>query len=245
MPATCWRCSRCWWPARPSERAPTRGAAVPDHDGGDGDARSTSNACARLRGERRAHRHRHAADGRAAAFRARPGLRDRGLAAYTRERQASSRIAIDLAPRHPFQPPLTTVLTPIFHPHVFSSGVVCIGARWLPGEGMDLFVQRVVRLLAFDPLLMNPHSIANAAANIWYRQRVAQASAGVPDRAAALALASKRRRRIGDNPAGTRRRHPRTRDPPVPRCHAALRLPTGRSGTVRCPRCGRDFEAGT
>ncbi len=131
-----------------------------------------------------------------------------GSPAYPRERQASSRIAIDLAPRHPFQPPLTTVLTPIFHPHVFGSGVVCIGARWLPGEGMDLFVRRVVRLLAFDPLLMNPHSIANAAANNLVPQRLAAPSAGLPDRSGRHRVAGRWRasRRAGDSSVSALRR---------------------------------------
>jgi hypothetical protein len=153
-----------------------------------------------------------------------------GSPAYPRERQASSRIAIDLAPRHPFQPPLTTVLTPIFHPHVFSSGVVCIGARWLPGEGMDLFVQRVVRLLAFDPLLMNPHSIANAAANTWYRSALQRHPQAFPTDAAAIAWQAR-----GAPGSGRVIRH-------CPHCDAPLRLPSGRSGTVECPRCTRDFE---
>lgn len=164
---------------------------------------------------------------------------------YPQVRQPSSRIAIDLAPRHPFEPPVTTVLTPIFHPHVFVSGVVCIGSKWLPAEGMDLFVQRVVRLLAFDPLLMNPNSIANIAANAWYQAALRRHPEAFPSDAAALALAV-------DEPAGDR--SPAHDAPPAaaervirhcPHCSAGLRLPAGHAGTVRCPACGRDFEART
>ena len=164
---------------------------------------------------------------------------------YPQLRQPSSRIAIDLAPRHPFEPPVTTVLTPIFHPHVFASGVVCIGSKWLPGEGMDLFVQRVVRLLAFDPLLMNPNSIANIAAHAWYQAAVRRHPDAFPSDAAALAVAV-------DEPAAA---EAAARDAPsrsgervirhCPSCDAGLRLPAGRAGTVRCPACGRDFEART
>ena len=158
------------------------------------------------------------------------GYATAGSPAYPRERQAASRITIDLAPRHPFQPPLTTVLTPIFHPHVFSSGVVCIGAKWLPGEGMDLFVRRVVRLLAFDPLLMNPHSIANAAANTWYRSSLLRHPQAFPTDPAAIAW------QAGGSPAVERviRKGPH--------CAASLRLPSGRSGCVECPRCAGEFE---
>ncbi|MET0732851.1 MAG: ubiquitin-conjugating enzyme E2, partial [Casimicrobiaceae bacterium] len=174
------------------------------------------------------------------------GYATAGSSVYPDMRQPSSRIAIDLAPRHPFQPPVTTVLTPIFHPHVFVSGVVCIGAKWAPGEGLDLFVKRVVQLLAYDPLLMNPHSIANAAANVWYRLALRSHPDAFPTDAAALGLtidaptADRRHAARGDAQAPAQRviRH-------CPGCHAALRLPTGRSGTVRCPTCGRDFEAST
>jgi hypothetical protein len=164
---------------------------------------------------------------------------------YPRVRQATSRIAIDLAPRHPFEPPVTTVLTPIFHPHVFASGVVCIGSKWLPGEGMDLFVQRVVRLLAFDPLLMNPHSIANIAANAWYEAALRRHPEAFPSDAAALALAVEES--AGDRSA-SREAPPRSAERVIrhcPHCSVGLRLPAGRAGTVRCPACGRDFEART
>lgn len=174
------------------------------------------------------------------------GYATAGSSDYPDARQPSSRIVIDLAPRHPFQPPVTTVLTPIFHPHVFVSGVVCIGAKWAPGEGLDLFVKRVVQLLAYDPLLMNPHSIANAAANVWYRLALRSHPDAFPTDAAALGLtidattADRRHAARCDAQAPAQRviRH-------CPGCHAALRLPTGRSGTVRCPTCGRDFEAST
>jgi hypothetical protein len=164
---------------------------------------------------------------------------------YPAERQPSSRVAIDLAPRHPFLPPVTTVLTPIFHPHVFSSGVVCIGSKWLPSEGMDLFVHRVVRLLAFDPLLMNPYSIADGAANAWYQSAVRRHPEAFPTDPAALALTVDERADVG--PA-SREPEPRATERVIrhcPQCRAGLRLPAGRSGTVRCPACGRDFQTNT
>jgi hypothetical protein len=153
---------------------------------------------------------------------------------YPQERRATSRLAIDLSPRHPFAPPMATVLTPIFHPHVFASGLVCIGAKWLPSEGMDLFVKRIVRLLAFDPLLMNPVSIANGAAQAWYQHAQRLHPEAFPSDPAAIAFASGAT--SGDDP------------PPAPRvvrrcpqCGTGLRLPAGRSGNVSCPRCGHAF----
>jgi hypothetical protein len=161
---------------------------------------------------------------------------------YPTERQPMSRVAIDLAPRHPFQPPVTTVLTPIFHPHVFASGIVCIGSKWLASEGMDLFVHRVVRLLAFDPLLMNPHSIADGAAHAWYQAALRRHPEAFPTDVAALALTVDEHRGSGSAAriTATERaiRH-------CPHCRVGLRLPAGRSGAVRCPECGRDFQTNT
>lgn len=164
---------------------------------------------------------------------------------YPEVRQPSSRIAIDLAPRHPFQPPVTTVLTPIFHPHVFPSGVVCVGSKWLPSEGMDLFVRRLVRLLAFDPLLMNPQSIADGAANAWYQAALRRHPEAFPTDVAALAWAV-------EEPARPRASSPDAKGEPAvrvirhcPHCRIGLRLPAGRSGSVRCPRCGTEFLTST
>jgi hypothetical protein len=153
-----------------------------------------------------------------------------GSRAYPRERRTSSRVAIDLAARHPFAPPMATVLTPVFHPHVFASGLVCIGAKWLPGEGLDIYVKRVVRLIAFDPLLMNPGSIANGAGQAWYAQALRTHPEAFPTDPAAIAW------------AGGAQWHVTRVVRPCPNCGLGLRLPAGRAGNVRCPQCGLAFE---
>lgn len=150
-----------------------------------------------------------------------------GSPRYPQERRETTRLAIELAPRHPFQPPSASVLTPVFHPHVFASGLVCVGAKWLPGEGMDVYVKRLVRLLAFDPLLMNAHSIAHAAAQAWYQRALREHPAAFPTDPAAIAMATGEQARVV--------RH-------CPQCDAGLRLPAGRAGSVRCPKCGHAFE---
>jgi hypothetical protein len=150
-----------------------------------------------------------------------------GSPRYPQERRETTRVAIELAPRHPFQPPSASVLTPVFHPHVFASGLVCVGAKWLPGEGMDVYVKRLVRLLAFDPLLMNAQSVAHAAAQAWYQRALLQHPEAFPTDPAAIALA------IGEQVRVVRH---------CPQCDAGLRLPAGRAGTVRCPKCGHAFE---
>ena len=110
-----------------------------------------------------------------------------GSAAYPDDRQPRSRLAIELAARHPFEPPVATVLTRVFHPHVFGSGVVCVGRHWQASEGLDLFVRRLVRLLAFDATQINPGSVANAAAMTWYRACRARHPAAFPSDPAAIA----------------------------------------------------------
>lgn len=152
-----------------------------------------------------------------------------GSRRYPDERQPRSRLAIDLAPRHPFEPPVARVLTPIFHPNVFASGVVCQGSKWLPSEGMDLFVRRIARLLVFDPMLVNTGSAANGAAAQWYVAQSRVHPHAFPTDRAALALGE-----AGERVMRT-----------CPHCRRPLRLPAGKRGSVKCPLCERAFEVQT
>jgi len=163
-----------------------------------------------------------------------------GSSGYPLSKQSTSRLTIDVGARYPFQPPVATIVSPIFHPNVFPSGVVCLGAKWLASEGIDLFVQRIARLVTFDPLLVNVHSAANGAALAWYlRARETYPRSFPSDRVEAPATAMEPRAAPGwDAPAervvvG------------CPRCFGKLRLPSGKAGTVACPRCGHRFEAAT
>jgi hypothetical protein len=84
---------------------------------------------------------------------------------YPADVTRQTRLRIVLPARYPFQPPVATVLTPVWHPNVFPAGVICLGTRWLAAEGLDLFVQRLARLLTFDSLLVNTASPANRVAD--------------------------------------------------------------------------------
>ena len=159
---------------------------------------------------------------------------------YPAERQREIRLKITLPERYPFHPPAAAVLSAIYHPNVYPSGVVCLGTKWLPSEGLDLFVQRLARLLTFDPLLVNTASPANREAAAWYdraRRRSRQAfPSAQPDFERSSAS---RRSRVSwknlDDPGGRVLRA-------CPACARKLRLPAGRSGTVRCPGCHHRFE---
>ncbi len=102
-----------------------------------------------------------------------------GSSAYPAERRTNTRLVIDLPARYPFMPPAATIATPIFHPNVYPSGLVCLGTKWLPSEGMDLFVRRIAQLVTFDPLIVNAQSAANAGCASLVRAGAAKVSAGV------------------------------------------------------------------
>jgi hypothetical protein len=155
-----------------------------------------------------------------------------------------TRLRIALPARYPFQSPTATVLTPVWHPNVFPAGVICLGTRWLASEGLDLFVQRLARLLTFDSLLVNTASPANRAAAEWYertrRQRPEAFPSDRPEFAAAAPGAGRGRVGWRETAADDGRVARR-----CPSCSRTLRLPAGRSGRVRCPGCGAGFEAST
>lgn len=163
---------------------------------------------------------------------------------YPLERREQTRISIALPARYPFQPPLATVQTPIWHPNVFASGTICLGTRWSATEGLDLFVQRLARLLTFDPLLVNVASAANRDAAAWYERARRQHPQAFPtDRPEFGTTAARRasaRVRWQETPADDGRVDYR-----CPGCARTLRLPSGRAGRVRCPGCGARFEART
>lgn len=170
------------------------------------------------------------------------GYATAGSSAYPTERRTSTRLVVDLPARYPFMPPAATIATPIFHPNVFPSGLVCLGTKWLPSEGMDLFVRRIAQLITFDPLIVNVHSVANPAALAWYQRALHRDPQAFPTERVELALAGEERERIHWQSAGTTQaRVVRA----CPHCGANLRLPAARRGTVRCPKCAREFEAAT
>lgn len=163
---------------------------------------------------------------------------------YPEEVRRESRLSISLPARYPFQPPVATVHTPIWHPNVFASGAVCLGTKWLATEGLDLFVQRLARLLTFDALLVNTASPANRDAAAWYERARRLHPAAFPSDRPAFGEPTRdtTRGRVGwrDTPAG-----PARVERICPACARSLRLPSGRTGRVRCPGCGSRFEAST
>jgi hypothetical protein len=151
--------------------------------------------------------------------------RTAGGEAYPSRAVVGVTLRIDLPSRYPFERPVVVVESPIHHPNVFTSGVVCQGDRWLPSEGLDLLVQRMIRLVTFDPAHVNPGSPANGAAANWYMRQRAQTPDAFPT----------------DRVTWGMERVVRA----CPACGQSLRLPAGRRGMVNCPACRRSVEIET
>lgn len=146
-------------------------------------------------------------------------------------------LRIDLPSRYPFERPVLTLETRIFHPNVFASGVVCQGDKWLPGEGLDLLVKRIIRLVTFDPAHVNPASAANRAAAAWYLQQRNRTPEAFPTDRVEFTGLSQAPAAASAGPARVVRH--------CPACGKGLRLPAGKAGVVTCPACRRDFDVET
>lgn len=156
------------------------------------------------------------------------GYRTADSADYPKRSRSQTQIQIDFGARYPFVAPIARISTPILHPNVWESGVICLGSKWTASEGIDLFVHRIARLITFDPLLVNEQSAADRNALGWYQQA--------------------RRRHPDAFPSDL----VQWRDSALSTtilacacCGSRLRVPIGRRGLINCPRCHRDFEAQT
>ena len=151
-----------------------------------------------------------------------------------------TKVRIQFPDRYPFQEPLAEIQTPIFHPNVYSSGRICFGMKWLPTEGLDLLVKRIVGIVTFDPSLVNVSSPANAPAATWYRSAVTAHTVAFPTDTFSVGAADRQVktmqwRDVSPEPSTS------TRIVNCSHCAQALRA-TDRSGVrVRCPKCGNTF----
>ena len=87
---------------------------------------------------------------------------------YPNAIQKSTQLVIELGAKYPFSEPRVVIKTPILHPNVYASGQVCLGAKWLPTQGLDLLVKRIISIITYDPAILNENSPANRDALNWY-----------------------------------------------------------------------------
>lgn len=91
--------------------------------------------------------------------------------AYPREKQETSEVEIVLPENYPFPPgPSVSFTTPIWNPNVYKSGKWCFG-EWNVTENLSLFVIRLMKVIALDPIITNPESAANVEAANWFVQQ--------------------------------------------------------------------------
>lgn len=76
-------------------------------------------------------------------------------------------VKISLSSSYPLGKPMVTMQTPIFNPHIFTSGAFCLGDVWNPAESLDVFVQRLIAIIVCDPVILDPRSPANGEAMRW------------------------------------------------------------------------------
>lgn len=90
---------------------------------------------------------------------------------YPYEKQDMSDVTFQLPERYPLQKPTVTFKTPIWNPNVYPSGMYCYG-EWNVTENLELFVIRLMKVIALDPTIINPRSPANGDAARWYMQMI-------------------------------------------------------------------------
>jgi len=79
------------------------------------------------------------------------------------------RLEIVLPQGYPRDAPLCRMLTPVFHPNI-APHAVCIGDHWSAAESLDLMIQRVGEMLAFQSY--NVKSPLNGRAGQWTEEHL-------------------------------------------------------------------------
>ncbi len=91
-------------------------------------------------------------------------LREKGEDVFVAKRH---RVEIVLPLTYPRDPPVTRLLTPVFHPNI-APHAVCIGDDWSAGERLDNLIQRIGEMLAFQSY--NIKSPLNGRAARWVEE---------------------------------------------------------------------------
>lgn len=83
-------------------------------------------------------------------------------------KQSRHVFTIDLSPEYPLKQPDVKFEKPVFHPNWYTSGRVCYGHQWAPGDKLSELVIDTVKMMLFE--IIDPESPANGDANGWYRR---------------------------------------------------------------------------
>lgn len=156
---------------------------------------------------------------------------------YPNRIQQKTEVKIELLSRYPFQEPSATIITPIYHPNVYSSGKVCLGSKWLPSQGLDLLVRRIIQIITFDETILNERSPANGQALSWYRDAVKKHRNAFPTDK--LVVKEQPKSKMSWNNMDSGIEHNKVIS--CSQCKTPLRVPAGKKLNVTCPKCTHIF----
>ena len=155
--------------------------------------------------------------------------------------QKKTEVKIELLSRYPFQEPAATITTPIYHPNVYTSGKICLGTKWLPTQGLDLLVKRIIQIITFDETILNESSPANGAALSWYRSVVNKHPESFPTDKLVVKEQPKKNINWG-NVSSDKESKAIVK---CPSCERSLKVPTGKTLNITCPVCKHKFQCKT
>ncbi len=156
-----------------------------------------------------------------------------------------TRLVIELPSRYPFQEPSAVIKTKIYHPNVYASGKICFGTKWIPTEGLDLLLKRVIQIITFDTTILNEASPANTGAFDLYRKAQKKTPNMFPTEKVSFATPKEKKKISWNNISADKPKFSDSEKTIVqcPSCKKSLRVPAGKRGSVVCPTCSHRFEA--
>lgn len=80
-------------------------------------------------------------------------------------------VEIKLLAEYPMRPPVARFVShpQLFHPHVFDTGLICIGG-YSPDESLAALCLRIARYIQYQPHLIDTRSPANLSALEWFKR---------------------------------------------------------------------------
>ena len=155
-----------------------------------------------------------------------------------------SNVEMILPSNYPFTGPKVTFTTKIFHPNVYTSGLVCLGPKdWVISEPLSMLVERIINIMIYDPKMVNPSSPANENAAAWYNKNLKNNPNLFPTDNFSKAN-EKSKPKIKWNTTGDANVIEKT-IVICTYCETKLRLPKGKRGKVTCPKCNNTIEVQT
>ncbi|GIX41174.1 MAG: hypothetical protein KatS3mg129_0907 [Leptospiraceae bacterium] len=93
-----------------------------------------------------------------------------GLPVNKEQKGGPFELFIKLPADYPLKSPMFSIKPVVFNPHVFESGNICTGYKWMPSNTLDLEVIRIIKLLLLYPEYINSKSPANSQALSWFKK---------------------------------------------------------------------------